>query len=128
MDHIVDKDGKKIEMPRDSDQAAAAEQAAKAPAAEQGAAAAAPEDPEKPPLWGQISNTGIMQLEINLARLSQAPELMDQFVGFMERHKAVGLSQMVQQQRQRALIRAAVQKTQAQNGHRSLLDKVFRRR
>jgi hypothetical protein len=88
------------------------------------AAAKTPEEPQKPALWGQIDANGIMRLEINMAVVSEHNELIDQFVGFMDRHKAVGLAQMVNAQQQRASLRAAVQKTQAKNGFQHLMHKI----
>lgn len=106
--------------------AEAAPAAGSAPTAEdmKGAASIKPPEPVKSALWGGITTEGVMLLEINMAVVSERPELMDQFSGFMDRFKAVGLAKMVNQQQRRAEIKAVVQKQQARDGFRGLMNKI----
>ena len=86
-----------------------------------------PAQEKRPALVADLSTPGIMRLEINVEALSYHQESIDQFVGFMERHKSWALMQAVGFAKQRAEIKAAVMKDSAKVGMRGFLNGLRKR-
>jgi hypothetical protein len=119
---LIDKSGNKVPL----EAAAPVEGQEKTDSPKEGVVA--PGDPAKPEgeqqtiFSGQINvKEGTMLIRVDMKRASEANELIDQFVGFMERHKKVGIDVMVAFQQQRI----AQQKQLIKPGFRpSFIDKL----
>lgn len=85
-------------------------------------AATEPEKPEKPALFGEIVKDGfVMNLEIRLEEISRNTSSIDQFVGFMERQKIIGINIMSQLQQRRNEAKAMILKQTNNNGFMNFL-------
>lgn len=73
---------------------------------------------------GNVDAKGVMSIQIDLTRVSSNQGFIDQFTGFLDRHKAIGLSIISQMINERRQLASAVMKQQNKNGMQSFLSKI----